>query len=72
MRLWVQVMTEIAHFSMLCCVCCFVFLSVSCVVCACIYLQITKEELLADVARDILLYISRDLTDEVHVCTECV
>ena len=31
-----------------------------------IFLQITKEELFADVARDILLYVSRDLTDEVH------
>ena len=29
-------------------------------------LQITGDEFFADVARDILTYVSRDLSDEVH------
>ncbi len=29
-------------------------------------LQITKDEFFAEVLRDILLYVSRDLSDKVH------
>ena len=67
MMLWVQVMTETALYVVLCVLLC---LSERVMCSMCMSLQITKEELLADVARDILLYISRDLTDEVHA--ECV
>ena len=31
-------------------------------------LQITKDEFFAEVLRDILLYVSRDLSDKVKIC----
>ena len=39
--------------------CCSLFLEFS--------LQITKDEFFAEVVQDILLYVSRDLSDKVHV-----